>query len=97
MRRPTPGRNQSGDSDPDCRITKAGDQYLRTLLVQGAHYIMNQGPSCDLREHGHKLLKRGGKYARQKAAVAVARKLDHVGVVIVVPVVPAHHRLHFKV
>lgn len=70
-----PGRNQSGDSDPDCRITKAGDRYLRSLLVQSAQYIMHQGPSCDLRAHGHKLRERGGKYASQKAAVAVARKL----------------------
>lgn len=71
----TPGRNQSGEKDPDCRITKAGDSYLRQLLVQSAHWILNFGQDSDLKRHGQKLLERGGKYARQKAAVAVARKL----------------------
>lgn len=70
-----PGRDQSGDQDPDCRITKAGDSYLRKLLVQSAHWILNFGPDSDLKRHGEKLLERGGRYARQKAAVAVARKL----------------------
>lgn len=70
-----PGRNQSGDQDPNCRITKAGDKYLRKLLVQCAHWILNFGPDSDLKRHGEKLLERGGRYARQKAAVAVARKL----------------------
>lgn len=70
-----PGRNQSGDQDPDCRITKAGDSYLRQLLVQSAHWILNFGEDSDLKRHGQKLLERGGKHARQKAAVAVGRKL----------------------
>lgn len=70
-----PGRNQSGNSDPDCRITKAGDKYLRKLLVQNAHWILTFGELSDLKIHGQKIIDRGGKHARSKGAVAVARKL----------------------
>ena len=58
------------------RISKEGDEYLRTLLVQGAHYIL--GPfreDSDLRRWGGKLAAPGGKNAKKRAVVAVARKL----------------------
>src|SRR5512141_671521 len=32
-----PGRRNSGQSEPQMHISKEGDPYLRTLLVQGAH------------------------------------------------------------
>jgi hypothetical protein len=52
-----------------------GDEYLRTLLVQGAHCILGPfGEDSDLRRWGQKLAERGGKNA-EKRAVAVARKL----------------------
>jgi transposase len=35
-----PGRRNSGQSEPQMHISKEGDRYLRTLLVQGAHYIL---------------------------------------------------------
>jgi transposase len=35
-----PGRRNSGMSQPQLHISKEGDRYLRTMLVQGAHYIM---------------------------------------------------------
>src|SRR5215475_3220058 len=35
-----PGRRNSGESEPQMHISKEGDEYLRTLLVQGAHYIL---------------------------------------------------------
>jgi transposase len=58
------------------RISKEGDQYLRTLLVQGAHYILGpSGEDSDLRRWGRKFSARGGKTARKRAVVAVARKL----------------------
>jgi transposase len=58
------------------RITKEGDGYLRKLLVQGAHYILGfRGPDTDLRRWGLKLAMRGGKNAKKRAVVAVARKL----------------------
>jgi len=53
-----------------------GDRYLRTLLVQGAHYIWGPfGQNSDLRRWGLKLAERGAKNAKKRAAVAVARKL----------------------
>ncbi len=71
-----PGRRQSGDSDPQLRITKEGDNFVRRLLVQGAQYILGPfGPDCDLRRFGLALEARGGKYAKKRAIVAVARKL----------------------
>jgi transposase len=71
-----PKRRDSGESRPQLRITKEGDVYLRTLLVQGAHYILGwRGPDTDLRRWGRKLAARGGKNAKKRAVVAVARKL----------------------
>jgi len=71
-----PGRRNSGDSEPQMHISKEGDEYLRTLLVQGAHYILGPfGEDCDLRRWGQKLSARGGKNAKKRAVVAVARKL----------------------
>jgi transposase len=71
-----PGRRNSGNSEPQLHISKEGDRYLRTLLVQGAHYILGPfGPDSDLRRWGLKLAERGGKNAKKRAIVAVARKL----------------------
>jgi len=72
----TPGTRQSGECDPQMHITREGDPFLRQLLVQSAHYILGPfGPDCELRRHGLKLAQRGGKAAKKRAAVAVARKL----------------------
>jgi len=72
----TPRRDQSGDSDKQLRITKAGDRYMRRLLVQSAQYILGAfGEDCNLRRFGLKLAERGGKNAKRRAVVAVARKL----------------------
>ena len=71
-----PQRSQSGQSDPQLRITKEGDPYLRQLLVQGAHRILSpQAPDTDLKRWGWQLAARGGKNAKKRAIVAVARKL----------------------
>jgi transposase len=71
-----PGRRNSGESEPQMHISKEGDEYLRTLLVQGAHYILGPfGEDSDLRRWGKKLAARGGKNAKKRAVVAVARKL----------------------
>jgi transposase len=72
-----PATDQSGDRDPQQRISKEGDQMLRKLLVGNAHYIL--GPfakDSDLRRHGQKIAGQGGKNAKKRAAVAVARKLS---------------------
>jgi transposase len=72
----TAKRDQSGQTDKQLRITKAGDDYVRRLLVGCAHYILGVfGPDCDLRRFGLKLAARGGKNAKRRAVVAVARKL----------------------
>jgi transposase len=71
-----PGRDQSGGVDKQLRITKAGDRYLRKLLVQAAQYILGPfGPDTALKRKGLKLAERGGPRAKRKAVVAVARNL----------------------
>jgi len=71
-----PRRDQSGDQDPQLRITKTGDAHLRRLLVSSAQYILGPfGPDCDLRRWGLMLAERGGKNAKKRAVVGVARKL----------------------
>lgn len=74
----TPSKDQSGDSDPQKRISKEGDEFLRGLLIQSAHYILGPfGEDCDLRRHGQKIHRGGsGKSAKKRAVVAVARKLS---------------------
>jgi transposase len=71
-----PGRRNSGQSEPQMHISKEGDPYLRTLLVQGAHHILGPfGVDSDLRRWGLKLAERGGKSGKKRAIIAVARKL----------------------
>lgn len=68
--------HESGASSPQLRITKAGDKYLRRLLVGAAQYIMSSnGPDGDLQRFGLRLAARGGKRGKKQAVVAVARKL----------------------
>jgi transposase len=72
----TPRRCQSGGTDPQLKITKAGNGYMRKLLVVAANYIMGPfGEDCELRRFGERLESRGGKNAKKRARVAVARKL----------------------
>lgn len=71
-----PRRRDSGDRRPQLPITKAGDRMMRRLLVSAAHYILGPfGPDTDLRRFGLRIAERGGKAAKKRAAVAVARKL----------------------
>ena len=71
-----PATERSGERDPQRRISKEGDQMLRKLLVGSAHYVLGPfGSDSDLRRHGQKIASRGGKNAKKRAAVAVARKL----------------------
>ena len=72
----TTRQRDSGASQPQLRITKRGDAMLRRLLVGSAQYILGPfGPDCDLRRWGLRLAERGGKNAKKRAVVAVARKL----------------------
>lgn len=71
-----PKQRQSGRHDPQLGITKAGDRFLRRLLVQCAHCILGaRGQDSDLRRFGLRLAEQGGKRAKKRAVVAVARKL----------------------
>jgi len=71
-----PKQRDSGDSQPQLGISKTGDQLLRRLLVQGAHCILRKGaPDSDLQAWGLARLKGGGKNAKKRTIVAIARKL----------------------
>ena len=52
---------------------------LRRLLVDSAHYIMGLfGKDSGLRRHGMRIAERGGKNAKRRAVMEVARKLSVV-------------------
>ena len=71
-----PATDRSGERDPQKRISKEGNEMLRRLLVGSAHYVLGPfGSDSDLRRHGEKIASRGGKNAKKRAVVAVARKL----------------------
>jgi transposase len=72
-----PRQSQSGKRDPQLGISKAGNGYLRLLLVQCAHRVMwNRAPDSALKRWGVRLCERGGKNAKKRAVVAIARKLS---------------------
>jgi len=72
----TPRIDQSGDTDKQLRITKAGNQLLRRLLVQCAQTILRSNTrDSALKQWGLGLAERGGRAAKKKAVLAVARKL----------------------
>lgn len=72
-----PRKKSSGKSDPQMRITKAGDRDMRRLLVNAAAYVLGHfGSDCDLRRFGERVAgQSGNKDGRKRARVAVARKL----------------------
>jgi transposase len=71
-----PKQRESGDSQPQLGISKCGDRLMRTLLVQAAHCILRKGaPGSDLRSWGLSKTEKGGKNAKRRALVGVARKL----------------------
>jgi transposase len=71
-----PRQRDSGEARPELAITKRGDEFLRRLLIEAAHYTLGPfGPDSELRRFGLRLQAQGGKRAKKRAAVAVARKL----------------------
>jgi transposase len=71
-----PRQRQSGDTDPELSITKHGDKELRRLMTLAAHRLTKEAaPDSDLKRFGAHLTDRGGKNAKKRAVVAVARKL----------------------
>jgi transposase len=71
----TPKQHDSGERQPQLRITKAGDAHLRWLLIQCAQYIFHRASDSDLKRYGRAIALRGGKNAKKRAIVAIARKL----------------------
>jgi transposase len=72
----TPKQRDSGEARPELAISKRGDDFMRRLLIEAAHYTLGPfGPDSDLRRFGLRLLGQGGKRAKKRAVVAVARKL----------------------
>jgi transposase len=71
-----PKQRESGNSQPELGISKAGDRLLRSYLVQAAHCMLRKGaPDSDLRAWGLSKAQGGGKRAKRRAIVGVARKL----------------------
>jgi transposase len=72
----TPRQRDSGEARPELGISRRGDELVRRLLVEAAHYTLGPfGPDSQLRRFGLRLLGQGGKRAKKRAVVAVARKL----------------------
>lgn len=70
-----PAQRDSGDRKPQLSISKEGDRELRSLLVESAHWILVRGPDSELKRFAQRLIQRGGRAAKRKAIVALARKL----------------------
>ncbi len=71
-----PKQRESGSRSPELGISRIGDRTLRCLLVQCAHYVLGRhGQDSALRRWGLQLAERGGKNAKKRAIVALARKL----------------------
>ena len=73
----TPNKAQSGQMDPQLGISKAGNEYMRGLLVQCAQLTLSKrGGDSDIRRWGMKLMGDGTNgHSKKRAVVAVARKL----------------------
>lgn len=71
-----PRRQDSGEQQPQLGITKTGDPFLRKTLVNCAQHILGaHGKDSDLRRFGLRICEHGGKNAKKRAVIAVARKL----------------------
>jgi transposase len=71
-----PKQRESGLRAPQLGITKAGDSFLRRLATQCAQHVLGPfGKDSALRRWGMSLALRGGKNAKKRAVIAVARKL----------------------
>lgn len=68
----TPRRYSSGQTDYDGRISRCGDEMVRTALYQAAHVLLHHGRWSSLRSWAMRIAKRRSVKA---AKVALARKL----------------------
>ena len=71
-----PARPNSGTCQPQLHITKQGDPYLRSPLIESANHILGPlGADSDLRRWGLTLAARGAALGKKRALVGVARRL----------------------
>jgi transposase len=71
-----PKQSQSGKSSPQLGVPRRGDAMVRRLLVQAAQYVLGPfGPDTELRRAGLRIAEAGGRGAKKRAVVAVARRL----------------------
>ncbi len=68
-----PRQHSSGDQIRLGRISKRGDRYLRTLLIEGAHSYLRRAPYYDTRLSRWAVALQA-RVGQQKAAVALANK-----------------------
>jgi len=61
-----PKQEDSGDSQPQLGISKAGDRMLQRLLVGSSQYMLGAFGPDDLRRYGLRLCERGGKNAKKR-------------------------------
>ena len=72
----TPGSSQSGQSDPQLGMTKAGNKLVRSVMIECANVVMQKNAKeTDLKLKGLRISSRGGRIAKKKAKAAVARGL----------------------
>lgn len=71
-----PKTSQSGESDPQLGMTKAGNDLVRKVLTECAHVVMkSNAKDTDLKLKGLRIAAHGGRIAKKKAIGAVARGL----------------------
>jgi transposase len=89
-----PRRSQSGDRDPQLGITKAGNIYLRSLLVECANHVLGpRGRDSTLRQWGaapglarrQAVPKPGHRRRRSQAGSSASSHLGHARAVHPVP------------
>lgn len=92
-----PAQDQSGETDRQRRTTKAGSGFARRILVELAQVVMKPNSrDTDLKLRGMRICARGGRVARRKAVVAVARGIAVAAVALLkrpdMPYVPLSER-----
>ena len=75
-----PRVSSSGEREKNGRITKKGDSSLRNKLVQAANALIKSKTKNSLKEFYQRLIRKG--ISKQKAIIAVARKLAKVMYVV---------------
>lgn len=56
-------------------MSKRGDGYVRSLLINGAHAVLRQvNPACEERKHPHRLRRWKEKLGSKAAAVRLANR-----------------------